>query len=142
MYYPMLDAENVEQYGINVSGGQKANCGFMVNAATENPDAAVDLAIGLSRLNGQYEYTVRGNVAVPFDAEKMGWELPGEPEPAIEQFAEDMKKFEFSKNFLQDIMPTPTGTTLSMEAASKFFTNMDYTVDDFLADLDKAVAAE
>ena len=142
MYYPMVDAADVEQYGINISGGQKANCGFMVNAATENPDAAVDLAIGLSELRNKYEYTVLGNVAVPFDAEKMGWELPEEPAAAIAQFAEDMKGFEYSKNFLQDIMPTSTGTTFSMEAASKFFTNPDYSVDDFLADLDKAVAAE
>lgn len=142
MYYPMVNAEDVDQYGVNISGGQKTNCGFMVNAATENPSAAVDLAMGLSRLRNQYEYTVLGNVAVPFDAEKMGWELPEEPADAIAQFAEDMKKFEYSKNFLQDIMPTSTGTTFSMEAASKFFTNPDYSVDDFLADLDKAVAAE
>lgn len=142
MYYPMINAEDVDQYGINISGGQKTNCGFMVNSATEHPDEAVDLAIGLSRLRNQYEYTVLGNVAVPFDAEKMGWELPEEPAEAVAQFAEDMKSFEYSKNFLQDIMPTSTGTTLSMEAASKFFTNPDYSVDEFLQDLDKAVAAE
>lgn len=142
MYYPMVNAADVADYGINISGGQKTNCGFMVNAATKNPDAAVDLAIGLSKLRNQYEYTVLGNVAVPFDAQKLGWELPEEPAPAIAQFAEDMKKFKYSKNFLQDIMPTSTGTTLSMEAASKFFTNPDYSVDEFLTDLDKAVAAE
>lgn len=142
MYYPMVNADDVDQYGLNISGGQKTNCGFMVNAATEHPEEAVDLAIGLSELRNQYEYTVLGNVAVPFDAEKMGWELPEEPAAAIAQFAEDMKNFQYSKNFLQDIMPTSTGTTFSMEAASKFFTNPDYSVDDFLADLDKAVAAE
>ncbi len=142
MYYPMVHAEDVEDYGVNISGGQKTNCGFMVNAATENPEEAVDLAIGLSKLRNQYEYTVLGNVAVPFDAAKMNWELPEEPAAAVAQFAEDMKKFEYSKNFLQDIMPTSTGTTLSMEAASKFFTDPNYSVDDFLADLDKAIAAE
>lgn len=142
MYYPMIRAEDVGNYGINISGGQKTNCGFMVNAATEHPEEAVDLAIGLSKLRNQYEYTVLGNVAVPFDADKMGWELPEEPANAVAQFADDMKKFEYSKNFLQDIMPTSTGTTLSMEAASKFFTNPDYSVDEFLQDLDKAVEAE
>ena len=93
-------------------------------------------------MRNQYEYTVLGNVAVPFDAEKMGWTLPEEPAEGVAQFAGDMKKFEYSKNFLQDIMPTSTGTTLSMEAASKFFTNPDYSVEEFLQDLDKAVAAE
>jgi hypothetical protein len=142
MYYPVLNAANKDRYGKDAPGGQKTNCGFMVYSRTKNPDAAADLAIGLALMKNEYEYTVMGNFQVPYDADKLGWELPNTLQPAAQKLFDDMKKFEWSKNFIQDIMPNATGTTLCMQFSAQFFTDANYTPERYLADMDTAVAAD
>lgn len=142
-YYPVINDEDVDLYGKNVAGGVKQNCGMMVYAGTEHPDEAVQLCLAFAQLRGQYVYEQKGNPFSVFDAEKMGWEKTVEFAEPVAQLVEDMKNFEFVYGLVQDVMPTAAASSGVMQATSKFMTNAEeYTVDDYLADMDKAALEE
>lgn len=142
-YYPVINDEDVDLYGKNAAGGVKQNSGMMVYAGTEHPDEAVAACLAIAEIRCQYVYEQKGNPFTVYNADTMGWTKSGEFAEPVAQLAEDMKNFEFVYGLVQDVMPTAAGSSGVMEATSKFMTNSEeYTVDDYLADMDKAALEE
>lgn len=142
-YYPVINDEDADLYGKNCAGGGKQNAGLMVYAGTEHPDEAAALCQAVAELRCKYVYEEMGNAFIVFKPEAMGWKYDkGFAEP-VAQLAADMQKFEFVYGLVQDVMPTAAASSGVMQATSKFMTNTsDYTVADYLADMDKAALEE
>lgn len=73
----------------------------------------------------------------------MGWKYDSEFAEPVARLAEDMQNFEYVYGLVQDVMPTAAASAGIMQATSKFMTNTpDYTIEDYLADMDKAALEE
>lgn len=142
-YFPVINDSDVDSYGKNVAGGVKQNSGMMVYAGTEHPDEAAALCEAIAELRCQYVYETNGNPFTVYKAEDMGWAYDGEFAEPVKQLAKDMQNFEYSFGLIQDVMPTAAATSGIQDATSKFMTNdSNYTIDNYLADMDKAVKEE
>ena len=142
-YYPVINKEDVGNYGKNVAGGVKQNSGMMVYAGTEHPEEAVALCEAIAELRCQYVYETNGNPFTVYKAEEMGWKYDKEFAEPVAQLASDMQNFGFVYGLVQDVMPTAAASSGIMQATSKFMTNTeDYTADNYLADMDKAAQEE
>lgn len=142
-YFPVIHAENVDEYGKNVAGGVKQNSGMMVYAGTEHPDEAAAVCEAVAELRCQYVYETKGNPFTVYKAEDMGWKYDGTFAEPVAQLAEDMQNFTYSYGLVQDVMPTAAASSGIMDATSKFMTNdAKYTVEDYLNDMDKASKEE
>lgn len=140
-FYPAMDDADVAKVGKSLAGGVKKDAGMMVYSMTKNPKEAVQLAIVAAQLYNQYLYEELGNTFIAYIPEKLGWKIKSDFSPIIKKFAGDISNFSFTYGFVQDVMPSAPGSKGVMEAASKFMTNSaKYTVDDYLADMDKAAA--
>lgn len=138
MFYPMLNGDD-ENYGVNLMGGLKANCGFMVNANTKNKESAVKLAVNMAMLKNEYEYVYQGAFALPWDVEAMGWK----PEKEMCQAAIDLQNaigaVKWCKNYLVDSMPSSAGLSYVFDYSTRLFSDSGYETTQFLADLDTAL---
>lgn len=142
-YYPVINDSDVDNYGKNVAGGVKQNSGMMVYAGTEHPEEAAALCEAIAELRCQYVYEEKGNPFTVYKADAMGWKYDKEFAEPVAQLAEDMQNFEYVYGLVQDVMPTAAASSGVMQATSKFMTNTpDYTVDNYLADMDKAAKEE
>lgn len=139
-YYPVLDDSKLDSYGKNVAGGVKQNSGMMAYAGTKHPKEAAALCQAVSELRCRYVYEEKGNPFTVYNPDKMGWKKAVEFAEPVAQLAADMQKFGFVYGLVQDVMPTAAGTSEVMQDTSMFMTNTpEYTVDNYLADMDKAV---
>ena len=142
-YYPVINEEDVAEYGKNVAGGVKQNSGMMAYAGTKYPKEAAALCQAVAELRCKYVYEEKGNPFTVYNAEKMGWKQKGEFADVVAQLANDMQNFGFVYGFVQDVMPTAAGASGVMQSTSKFMTNTpEYTVDKYLADMDGAAEEE
>ena len=142
-YYPVINEEDVAEYGKNVAGGVKQNSGMMAYAGTKYPKEAAALCQAVAELRYKYVYEEKGNPFTVYNAEKMEWKQKGEFADAVAQLADDMQNFGFVYGFVQDVMPTAAGASGVMQSTSKFMTNTpEYTVDKYLADMDGAAEEE
>lgn len=142
-YFPVINDADVDSYGKNVAGGVKQNSGMMVYAGTEHPDEAAALCEAIAELRCQYVYETKGSPFTVYKAEEMGWSYDGEFADPVAQLAADMQSFEYSYGLVQDVMPTAAASSGIMQATSKFMTNdASYTIDNYLADMDKAAKEE
>lgn len=142
-YYPAVNEEDVDKLGVNVAGGLGENAGLMVYAGTEHPDEAAAVCEAIAELRCQFAYEEQGDPFRPYKADVMGWNREGGFAEPVQQLADDMANFQFVYGLVQDVMPTAAASSGVMEATSKFMTNTeDYTVDDYLADMDKAALEE
>ncbi|MEG1847735.1 MAG: extracellular solute-binding protein [Lachnospiraceae bacterium] len=142
-YYPVIKTEDVDKYGKNAAGGVKQNSGMMAYAGTEHPEEAAALCQAVAELRCKYVYEEKGNPFTVYKADKMGWKQAGEFAEPVAQLAQDMQNFEFVYGLVQDVMPTSAASSGVMQNTSKFMTNTsEYTVEDYLQDMDKAALEE
>lgn len=142
-YYPAINPEDADKVGVNVAGGFGKNSGIMVYAGTEHPDEAEAVGEAVAELRCKYTYEEQGNPFRAYKTDVMGWSREeGLAEP-VQQLADDMPKFQFVYGYVQDTMPTAAASSGVMQATSKFMTNTeDYTVEDYLTDMDQAAEEE
>ncbi|MEG1745019.1 MAG: hypothetical protein RR215_05475, partial [Ruthenibacterium sp.] len=138
-YYPVIRSEDADAYGKNIAGGVKQNGGMMAYSQTKHPKEAAALCQAVAQLRCQFVYEQRGNPFTVYKPEALGWTSKKEMAEPVSQLAADMTNFGFVYGFVQDVMPSAAGTSGVMESTSKFMTNSeDYTVEKYLADMDKA----
>nr|WP_304969940.1 extracellular solute-binding protein [uncultured Schaedlerella sp.] len=142
-YYPVVNDTDLDKYGKNVAGGINKYSGMMAYAGTEHPAEAAALCEAVAELRCQYVYEEKGNPYIVYKPEVMGWKYDSEFAEPVAQLAEDMQNFEYVYGLVQDVMPTAAASAGIMQATSKFMTNTpDYTIEDYLADMDKAALEE
>lgn len=142
-YYPVINDEDVDNYGKNCAGGVKQNSGMMVYAGTKHPEEAAALCQAVAELRCKYVYEVKGNPFTVYKPDVMGWKYDKEFADPVNQLASDMQEFEFVYGLVQDVMPTAAASSGVMQSSSKFMTNTsDYTVENYLKDMDKAALEE
>lgn len=142
-YYPVIRDEDVAKYGKNAAGGVKQNSGMMAYSGTKYPDEAAAVCQAVAELRCQYVYEQKGNPFTVYNAEKMGWTYEGGFAEPVAQLAADMQQFEFVYGLVQDVMPTAAASSGIMQNTSKLMTNAEeYTVENYLADMDKAAIEE
>lgn len=142
-YYPVINDGDVDKYGQNVAGGVKQNSGMMVYAGTKHPDEAAALCEAIAELRCKYVYEEKGNPFTVYKADAMGWKYEKEFAAPVAQLAKDMQNFKYVYGLVQDVMPTAAASSGVMQATGKFMTNTpDYTVKDYLTDMDKAAKEE
>ncbi len=142
-YYPVINDKDIDRYGVNVAGGVKQNSGMMAYSGTEHPKEAAALCEAIAELRCKYVYEQKGNPFTVYKAEELGWKCDMEFAEPVAQLAKDMQKFEYVYGLVQDVMPTAAGSAGVMQSTSKFMTNTsDYTVEDYLTDMDKASKEE
>ena len=142
-YYPVINDSDIERYGVNVAGGVKQNSGMMAYSGTEHPDEAAALCEAIAELRCQYVYEQKGNPFTVYKADTLGWKYDKEFAEPVAQLANDMQNFEHVYGLVQDVMPTAAGSAGVMQSTSKFMTNTDdYTIENYLADMDKAANEE
>ncbi|MFT3985913.1 MAG: hypothetical protein QM697_18605, partial [Lachnospiraceae bacterium] len=142
-YYPVINDSDADLYGKNCAGGVKQNSGMMVYAGTEYPDEAAALCQAVAELRCKYVFEEKGNPFTVYKSDVMGWSNEKEFAEPVAQLAADMQSFEFVYGLVQDVMPTAAASSGVMQSTSKFMTNTsDYTVADYLADMDKAALEE
>ena len=141
-YYPAINPEDADSIGKACAGGVKDNAGAMVYSGTKYPELATELAVEMSRNYQRYLYEVDQSPFVVYDAQALGWETP-DFDPAALRLADEMSKFDHSYPFVQDSLPTSAGATLLMESSNKLFSNTgNYSAEDYVADLDRALEEE
>jgi raffinose/stachyose/melibiose transport system substrate-binding protein len=142
-YYPVINDEDVDLYGKNCAGGVKQNSGMMVYSGTEYPKEAAALCEAVAELRCKYVYEEKGNPFTVYKSDAMGWNYSKEFAEPVAQLAADMQKFGFVYGLVQDVMPTAAASSGVMQSTSKFMTNTsDYTVENYLEDMDKAALEE
>ena len=115
----------------------------MVYAGTEHPDEAAAVCEAIAELRCQFAYEVQGDPFRPYRSDVMGWTREGGFDEPVQRLADEMVNFQFVYGLVQDVMPTAAASSGVMQATSKFMTNTeDYTVEDYLADMDKAALEE
>lgn len=142
-YYPVVNDSDVDKYGKNVAGGVKQNSGMMVYAGTEHPEEAAALCEAIAELRCRYVYEENGSPYIVYKPDVMGWKYEKEFAEPVALLAKDMQNFEYVYGLVQDVMPTAAASAGVQQATSKFMTNTpDYTVDNYLEDMDKAAKEE
>jgi len=138
-YYPAVDPADAANVGKSVAGGVKKDAGMMVYSGTKNPKESVQVAIATAQLYNQYLFEELGNPFIAYIPEVLGWKAKSELSPIIKKFASDLTGFKFTYGFIQDVMPSAAGSQGVMQSTSRFMVNSSkYSVNEYLADLDKA----
>jgi len=135
MYFPGTDAANYEvsKYAFTGGGGPS---GYAVNPETKDPALAAKVAAFLSLKYAEYKYTERGN---PLVATKVDKAIVTEYPPMMKQLSDDISKITSTTAFAWGL--SDAKFKAAIEDASQSLLTGDYSVDQFVKDVEKAIPA-
>ncbi|WP_157261102.1 ABC transporter substrate-binding protein [Paenibacillus wynnii] len=133
MYFPGVDAASYEKNKYAFIGGGGPG-GYAVNPDTKDPELTAKVAAFLSLKYAEYKYTQRGN---PIVATKVEIPVVKEYPPMMKQLSEDIEKITSTTAFAWGL--SDAKFKAAIEDATQSLMTGDYSVEQFIKDVTKAV---
>lgn len=138
MYYPVLDNSVKQNYGKYCAGGVKPDSGLFIDASSKHPIDAVKLAVEMSKFYSKYLYEEKNDPNIIFNESALKLNQNNKIEIPVVNFMSNVKSFETSNEFIQDIIPN-TDAVKSINESSAEFMKGYISVDDYLKGMDMVI---